>query len=215
MQNRQEMSFGEYVKHYLIYLIKWGFMAAVIGLICGLVGALFYRGVAAAQTLRTAHPFLLFAMPAAGLLIVFIYRSLHQEGTSTNTVIDAAREGGTISAGLIPSIFIGTILTHLTGGSAGREGAALQIGGGIGNNIGRLLHLDRDEMKVATMAGMAAFFSAIFGTPLSAAMFVILFISVGSFYEVALLPSYLAALMGLYISRFFGAAPFRFKVSAP
>ena len=215
MQNRQEMSFGEYVKHYLFYLVKWGFMAAVIGLICGLVGALFYRGVAAAQTLRTAHPFLLFAMPAAGLLIVFIYRSLHQEGTSTNTVIDAAREGGTISAGLIPSIFIGTILTHLTGGSAGREGAALQIGGGIGNNIGRLLHLDRDEMKVATMAGMAAFFSAIFGTPLSAAMFVILFISVGSFYEVALLPSYLAALMGLYISRFFGAAPFRFKVSAP
>ena len=48
MQNRQEMSFGEYVKHYLFYLVKWGFMAAVIGLICGLVGALFYRGVAAA-----------------------------------------------------------------------------------------------------------------------------------------------------------------------
>lgn len=213
--NRQQMSFAAYLKIYLTYLVKWIVLAAIIGIPCGLIGALFYNGIAFATGLRAEHPWLLYLMPAAGLLIVLIYKVLGQEGTSTDTVIEAAREGERIGNGLLISIFSGTLLTHLTGGSSGREGAALQIGGKIGNLIGSLLHLDRDEMKVATMAGMAAFFSAIFGTPLTAAMFVILFISVGTFYEVAFLPSYLAALAGIGVSRLFGVEPFRFVIEVP
>ena len=213
--NRQPMSFGEYLRHYLLYLVKWVILAAIIGIVCGFTGALFYNGVMWVTAFREAHTWLLFFMPAAGLLIVFLYRMLGQEGASTDTIIEAAREGHEIRIGLLPSIFTGTLLTHLTGGSAGREGAALQIGGSIGNKTGMLLHLDRSEMKIATMAGMAAFFSAIFGTPLTAAMFVILFLSVGTFYEVALLPCYLASLASLRVSTLFGVQAFRFSVEVP
>ena len=169
--NQQPMSFLEYMKRYLYYLVKWFVLALLIGSVCGLIGALFYNGIVLVNVLRADHPWLLFLMPAAGLLIVFLYRRLGQEGVSTDHIIEAAREGHALSLKLVLSVFVGTILTHLTGGSSGREGAALQIGGSIGNRVGGLLHLDPDEMKVATMAGMAAFFSAIFGTPLTAAMF--------------------------------------------
>ena len=169
--NQQPMSFLEYMKRYLYYLVKWFVLALLIGSVCGLIGALFYNGIVLVNVLRADHPWLLFLMPAAGLLIVFLYRRLGQEGVSTDHIIEAAREGHALRLKLVLSVFVGTILTHLTGGSSGREGAALQIGGSIGNRVGGLLHLDPDEMKVATMAGMAAFFSAIFGTPLTAAMF--------------------------------------------
>ena len=91
--------------------------AAIIGIPCGLIGALFYNGIAFATGLRAEHPWLLYLMPAAGLLIVLIYKVLGQEGTSTDTVIEAAREGERIGNGLLISIFSGTLLTHLTGGS--------------------------------------------------------------------------------------------------
>lgn len=213
--NQQPMSFLEYMKLYLYYLVKWFVLALVIGSLCGLIGALFYNGILMANVLRADHPWLLFLMPAAGLLIVFLYRRLGQEDVSTDQIIEAAREGHALDIRLVLSVFAGTVLTHLTGGSSGREGAALQIGGSIGNRLGGLIHLDSEEMKVATMAGMAAFFSAIFGTPLTAAMFVILFISVGTFYEVALLPSYLAALTAIRISSLFGVEPFRFSLEVP
>ncbi len=214
-QAQQEMSLKEYLRHYLAYLLKWVILAAVIGSVSGLVGALFFKGVEGATALREENPFLLFFLPAAGLFIVWMYRMSGSEGASTDTIIEAAREGHEIHIGLLPSIFSGTVLTHLTGGSAGREGAALQIGGSIGNQMGRLLKLGREEMKIATMAGMASFFSAIFGTPLTASMFVILFISVGSFYESALLPAYLASLIARGVSFLLGAEAFGFSIEVP
>lgn len=209
------MSLPEYLVRYAGYLLKWILIAAVTGVACGLVGALFYNGVAEATALRTAHPWLLYCLPFAGLLIVFLYRFLGQEGNNTDTVIEAAREGSRLRIELLPSIFAGTILTHLCGGSSGREGAALQIGGDIGNHIGAFFRLDEDEMRVATMSGMAAFFSAIFGTPLTAAVFVMLFINVGSYLEMALLPSYLSSLIAIWLSEKFGAVPFRFAIDVP
>ncbi len=205
----------KYLKSYAGYLLKWLLIAGVTGALCGLVGALFYNGVAKATELREENPFLLYLLPAAGLLIVYCYRTLKQEGNNTDTVIEAAREGTRLRIELLPSIFLGTILTHLCGGSSGREGAALQIGGDIGNHIGALFRLDRDEMRVATMAGMAAFFSAIFGTPLTAAVFVMLFINVGSYMEMAFLPCYIASLIAIWLSEMFGVVPFRFPLEVP
>ena len=150
--NRQPMSFGEYLRHYLLYLVKWVILAAIIGIVCGFTGALFYNGVMWVTAFREAHTWLLFFMPAAGLLIVFLYRMLGQEGASTDTIIEAAREGHEIRIGLLPSIFTGTLLTHLTGGSAGREGAALQIGGSIGNKTGMLIHLRTNHNQLVKKA---------------------------------------------------------------
>ena len=94
---------------------------------------------------------------------------------------------------LAPSIFITSVLTHLCGGSAGREGAALQLGGAISGNIGHLMHLDDKDSRTITMCGMAACFSALFGTPLAASVFAMEVISVGVMYYAALFPSILAS----------------------
>ena len=96
---------------------------------------------------------------------------------------------------LAPSIFITSVLTHLCGGSAGREGAALQLGGAISGNIGHLMHLDDKDSRTITMCGMAACFSALFGTPLAASVFAMEVISVGVMYYAALFPSILASVI--------------------
>ena len=115
----------------------------------------------------------------------------------------------------LPAIFLGTILTHLCGGSAGREGAALQMGGTIGRHAGSLFNLDDRDLRTATMAGMAAFFSALFGTPLTATVFAIVVISIGVVYHVAFIPCLTASLVAYWISVELGVAPTRFSVAAP
>ncbi len=211
-QNRFDYHyFGLYLK----YGIKWTLLAGAIGVSCGLIGALFYNGVKYATELRGTYPQLLFALPLAGLFIVFWYHLLHVEGAGTDTVVASAKEGTHVKLSLVPAIFVGTILTHLCGGSAGREGAALQIGGGIGSNIGKLLKLTPEDQKIATMSGMAAFFSALFGTPVTATMFVALFLEVGSVYPVAFYPGFVAAISSYAISKRFGMEPFGFAVAVP
>ncbi len=146
--------------------LQWFFLAIPTGLICGLVGTLFHLSVERVTELRADQPWLLFLLPAAGLLITALYKATKCEGVGTNNVIRAVQSGEPVSILLVPAIFLGTVLTHLTGGSAGREGAALQIGGSIGWNVGTLLHLKDHDRRTATISGMAAFFfSALFGTP--------------------------------------------------
>ncbi len=205
----------EYAKLYLHYFLKWTSLALVIGVISGFVGALFYNGVHLATELRGEYPWLLFCLPIAGLIIVFLYHILDVKGAGTDTIVEHAKAGTPVKILLVPAIFIGTILTHLCGGSAGREGAALQIGGGIGSNIGKLVRLKPEDEKIATMAGMAAFFSALFGTPVTATLFVGLFLEVGSVYPVMFYPGFIAAISAYGISRQYGMSPFGFTVEMP
>ena len=200
---------------YAADLLKWALIAVVIGVLSGLIGALFYNGIAFVTDLRAAHPWLLFLLPVFGLIIVWFYRILRQEGNNTDTVIEAAREGKRLRIELLPAIFFGTFLTHLGGGSAGREGAALQIGGDIGNHIGALFRLKKEDLRIATMTGMAAFFSAVFGTPLTASVFVLLFINIGSYFTSAMLPLFLSSLTSYFVAVRLGMEPFRFELSAP
>lgn len=93
------------------------------------------------------------------------YKLTRTEGQGTNDVIDVVRLGKGLPVLLLPAIFVGTVLTHLCGGSAGREGAALQMGGTIGYHLGGLFHLDDRDLRTATMVGMAAFFTALFVRP--------------------------------------------------
>ena len=209
---------SEKVRHvgaYVQTLLKWLVFAVVTGVICGAVGSLFHIGVIAADSFRAAHGWLLWCLPLAGLAIVALYKGTGMEGTGTNRVIDAVRHGKRISFLLTPAIFIGTILTHLCGGSAGREGAALQMGGSIGELTGGWFQLDERDMRVAVIAGMSAFFSALFGTPLTAAFFAMEFVSVGVFYHAAFVPALAAALTAYGVSIFAGLAPTAFSVTAP
>ena len=200
---------------YVRTFIKWTAAAAVIGAACGLVGTLFHVGVHEVTAFRGTHPWVLYLLPLAGLVIVGFYKLTGTDGLGTDDIIDAVHQGKLLPILLLPAIFFGTILTHLCGGSAGREGAALQMGGTIGQYLGRHFQLDDRDLRVATLAGMAAFFAALFGTPLAATVFAIMVISIGVIYHVALYPSLLAALVAYGVSIYLGVEPTRFAVSVP
>ena len=195
--------------------LQWFFLAIPTGLICGLVGTLFHLSVERVTELRADQPWLLFLLPAAGLLITALYKATKCEGVGTNNVIRAVQSGEPVSILLVPAIFLGTVLTHLCGGSAGREGAALQMGGSIGWNVGALLQLKDHARRTATISGMAAFFSALFGTPLTAALFAMMVEDVGLTFTSAFVPAFTSALIAYGCSLAFGIAPTHFALTAP
>lgn len=210
--------FCQWVVHtrlYIIAMAKWLTLAVIVGTVCGLTGTAFHMGIHEAEVLRTAHPWLLYCLPVAGLAIVGWYRLLKAEGLGTNDVIEAVHHGKPLTILLLPAIFVGTMLTHLCGGSAGREGAALQMGGTVGRNVGRLFRLDDRDLRTATLCGMAAFFSALFGTPLAASVFAIVVISIGVLYHAAFIPCLTASLVAFWISVKLGVEPTRFTITAP
>lgn len=200
---------------YVRALAKWLLVSGIVGILCGLLGSAFHIGVDMATSYRLEHRWLIWLLPVAGVLIVVIYAFFSVQGQSTNSIISEVQSGKGLKLNLIPSIFLSTLLTHLCGGSAGREGAALQMGGTIGYETGKLLHLDDRDLRTATIAGMAAFFSALFGTPLAATIFAMAVISVGLLYHAALIPCLLASLTAFEVSGLFHVSPTHFVVSAP
>ena len=200
---------------YPAVLGKWLAVGGLIGGIGGIIGSVFHIGVNYATQVRLAHPWVLYLLPVLGVIIAGLYRVTKVEGKDTNAVIESVHFGKNVPVLLVPVIFVSTVLTHLGGGSAGREGAALQIGGGIGHTTGRLLHLGEKDLPLATLCGMSAVFSALFGTPLTAAVFAMEVISVGVFYYAGLIPCLTAALVGYLVSLMMKVPPTRFTVADP
>ena len=208
----------ERLKHMNLYarvLIKWIAVGSIIGAIGGVIGSLFHIGVHYATLLRQAHPWILYLLPAGGVLIVGIYKLCRLEGKGTNAVIESVHFGKDVPVLLVPAIFVSTVITHLCGGSAGREGAALQIGGGIGYQLGRAMFLGEKDLPLATLCGMAGVFSALFGTPLAATVFALEVISVGVLYYAGLVPCITASMVAYLVSRAMGVEPTRFTVTMP
>ena len=208
----------ERITHYSLYvtaLLKWLAVGALVGGVGGFVGALFHLGVSYATEVRLAHPWVLYLLPAGGLVIAGLYKLCKLEGRGTNAVIESVHFGKEVPVLLVPLIFVSTVITHLCGGSAGREGAALQIGGGIGYRTGRLLHLGEKDLPLATLCGMSGVFSALFGTPLTATVFALEVISVGVLYYAGLVPCITAAMVGYLVSLWMGVPPTRFTVVMP
>lgn len=207
-----------YAAHLIPYaqtVLRWLAISVCVGIPCGLLGSAFHIGVHYATEFREAHPWVLYTLPAAGLLCVAIYKLFESEGLSTDSVIEQVQDGEGLRLKLLPAIFLSTIVTHLAGGSAGREGAALQMGGTIGLGAGRLFKLDEPDTSTATLAGMAAFFSALFGTPVGATIFAMAVINVGTLYHVAFVPCFIASITAYGISLRCGVEPTRFAVAAP
>ena len=188
--------------------VKWLIFACLIGLICGCVGTLFHFAIDAAAELRGEYPWILWLLPAGGALIVLLYRWCGMEkDRGTNFVLVAVRENEPLRLRTAPLIFAATVITHLVGGSSGREGAALQLGGSISSKIGRWMGLDDKDSRVITMCGMSAAFSALFGTPLAAAVFSMEVVSVGVMYYAAIVPCTIASLVGVGVAASFGVPP--------
>lgn len=195
------------IKRIFLYaevFIKWIIIASITGALGGFIGVAFNKSISYVTDLHQQYPELLFLMPILGLFIVLMYdkAKLSSDG-GTNLILHSIRHLKGVPIVIAPMIFISTILTHLVGGSAGREGAALQLGGSIGAQVGRIFRLSQKDMNVAVMCGMGALFAALFGTPLTAAFFAMEVIAVGVLYYSAFLPCVVSSLVAFAISYIF------------
>lgn len=202
------------VRQYIISFFKWTLIAALTGGIGGGLGAGFRYAVNSVTEIRGQYAWLCYLLPVGGVVIAFLYRATKLSGhADTNLIINSVREEGKVPLRLAPVIFLSTVITHLFGGSAGREGAALQLGGCIGSAIGRAVRLGEKDMHLAVMCGMSGLFSALFGTPLTAAIFAMEVISVGIIYYSAFLPCIVSALTAYGVTILCGLDPVAFELT--
>ena len=199
---------------YLLVCAKWLALAALVGCVVGPLGAAFGLALNWANATRAAQPWLLYLLPVSGLVIVFLYEHFDPDGGSVNQVFTSVRERKPVWLRSAPLIFVSTVITHLFGGSSGREGAALLLGGSVSGNLGKVLRLEHRDCRLMTMCGMAGAFSAVFGTPLAATIFTLEVVDVGSMQYAALLPCLLSSLVGVFISSRMGLAPEAFPLQA-
>ncbi len=200
-------------KEYTIALIKWIVLAVATGLFVGAFATLFAKCMNAVTGFRAENNWIVCLLPIAGILIVCLYRitdTANDKGT--NLVISSISSGDDVPLKMAPLIFLSTVITHLFGGSAGREGAALQLGGSLGNFLGKIVKLNDRDKKVIIMCGMSAAFSALFGTPMAAAIFSIEVVSVGIMYYSALVPCIFSAIIASRFALDMGINPNHFNI---
>lgn len=196
--------------------VKWLLLSGITGVLCGVCGSLFHICMEFATEVRTENSFLIYFLPLAGVLIVFLYRVCGlKNDPGTNIIISSIRTEGKIPVRMAPLIFVSAFITHLFGGSAGREGAALQIGGGLSAELAKLLKMSERNSTLLIMCGMSGLFSALFGTPITATFFAMEVISVGVFYYTATVPCFFSAVTALGISYLFGVKPVVYEVAVP
>lgn len=201
--------------HYILATFKWIVASIVVGAVCGLLGAGFHHAIDLATEFRQEHIFIVWFLPLAGVATLLLYRLCRVSfSAGTDLVIQSVSTNEHIPILLAPLIMAGTLLSHLFGASVGREGAALQLGGSIGHNFGELLRFDEDDVRVLSMCGMAACFSAMFGTPVTAAVFVLEVVCVGALHYSAFLPCITASFTASALSGLLGAKPMSYQLAA-
>ncbi|MCL7753931.1 voltage-gated chloride channel family protein [Polaribacter sp. Z022] len=184
----------------LLFLLKWSFICLLIGGFTGSASAVFLWSLEWATNYREANKWIIWLLPIAGFIIGLSY---HLYGKSVvkgnNLLVDEYHEPKKIIPfKMAPLVFIGTILTHLFGGSAGREGTAVQIGGAIADQFTKLFKLSNLDRKIILVAGISAGFSSVFGTPLAGAIFALEVMVIGRIKFDAIIPSFLAAVFANY-----------------
>lgn len=194
-------------------LFKWLLLSLAVGITGGVVGSLFHKSLDLAGEMRAEKPFLIALLPLAGVLIAFLYKVFQKnEKLDTNLVVEAAFKGKKVPLVLAPLIFISTFITQLFGGSAGREGAALQMGGSLGYNVGKCFKLNKEDLKIIVMAGMSSVFTALFSAPVTAAVLSLEVSVVGVMNFFGLFPCLIASVTSNVVARFLMVEPYAFPV---
>jgi len=187
-------------EHYgiLKYVLRWTILILPVGIAIGSVVAFFLWLLNYVIHFRFEHTWLLYLLPLAGVLIYFIYRWIGSSSEKGNNLIieEIHQPGGGIPRRMAPIILITTVITHLFGGSAGREGTAVQIGGSIAGMFGKWFKLNAVDTRMMLTAGVAAGFGAVFGTPLTGAIFALEVLTIGRIKYDALLPALIASIVG-------------------
>ncbi len=200
--------------HYIEISMKWCLFSVATGTVCGLVGTLLYTMIVSANALRGNYPFLIWLLPIAGLIIVKLYHMLDiPEDKGADLIFDSVREKNHVPIQVIIASGISTVITHLFGGSAGRVGVALQIGGGISSGLSKYFKLNPRDRSLFIMCGMSGLVTVLFGTPLAATFLSMEIISVGVIYYAALLPCLVTALSAFFITQLFHIQPLFFSIT--
>ncbi len=178
-------------------LLRWTVLVIPVALSVGSLVAFFLWLLDKAIHFRWDHPWLLFLLPASGVGIYFLYRLWGKNSEAGNNLImDEIHEpGGGVPARMAPLVLLTTIITHLFGGSAGREGTAVQIGGSLAQWFSRRLGLSKEDTRLLLMSGMAAGFGAVFGTPVTGAIFALEVLAIGRIQYDALIPCLIASVL--------------------
>lgn len=197
MSEKAQTALSEIVS-VLRYLLRWLPIGSLVGLLAGTASALLIWSLNLATALRESHHWLIALLPVAGLLVGLMYRYL---GTAVeagnNLILDEIHDPKrTIPVRMTPLILIGTFMTHLFGGSAGREGTALQTGASLADQLAKPFRMDAAERRVLLMAGVSAGFASVFGTPLAGAVFGMEVLASGTISYDAIAPCFLAAFVG-------------------
>jgi H+/Cl- antiporter ClcA len=199
----------------VLYALRWTLIAAPVSAVIGSACALFLWSLDLATQTRWQHPWLLYLLPVGGVLIVLVYQYFGEKTEGGNNLImDEIHEpGGGIPTRMAPLILISTVATHLFGGSAGREGTAVQMGGSIAATVGRWIKLDRSSVRKLLMVGVAAGFGGVFGTPLAAAVFAMEVIAAGRITYEAIFPCLIAGIVGDWSCTVWGIHHTRYMMS--
>jgi H+/Cl- antiporter ClcA len=197
------------------FLSWWLLRLLPMAMAVGSASAFFLWSLDHVTRLRFEHPWLLYLLPFGGLLVALMYQKVGGKSESgTNLLIDEIHEpGGGVPRRMAPLILLGTILTHLFGGSAGREGTAVQMGGSIASAFAKAFRVPPAALRILLMAGVAAGFGAVFGTPLAGAVFALEVLVIGRIRYDALLPCLLAALVGNWTCEAWGIVHTRYDVT--
>lgn len=210
MNLKGELTVGKAFKKYITVLLYWCVLSVLLGAVCGIIGALFAKSLSAVTFARAQNQWFVWLLPIAGVISVAIYKLCRVTGIGTNCVFESVKTERNVSILLAPAVFIGTCLTHLCGGSVGREGAALQMGGSISAAFVRIFRLNEDGRHILSVCGMAALFSAVFGTPIGAFVFAIEVVRMGRSFFKAVLPVLLSSVTAFSVSQLLKVHPERF-----
>ena len=179
-------------------LLKWTVLVLPVAILSGSASALFLWALDRVTHLRWDHPWLLWLLPTGGVMVGLLYHWLGKGAEGGNNLImeEIHEPGGGVPARMAPLVLVGTLITHLFGGSAGREGTAVQMGGSLASAYGRLARFGAENMRVVLMSGVAAGFGSVFGTPLTGAIFAMEVLVVGRMQYTALIPVLVASIVG-------------------
>lgn len=200
----------------LFSLLKWLALGSLVGVLSGTASAAFLTALEWATGTRVAHPGLLWALPAAGLLIGWIYSRLGRGAEKGNNLIldQIHRPQGQVPLRMAPLVLLGTVTTHLFGGSAGREGTAVQMGASLADGVARLLRLAPGDRRILLMSGISGGFGSVFGTPLAGTVFGMEVLRVGAIRYEALVACLAAAFVGDQVTVAWGIHHGHYAVAA-
>ena len=207
------MNLKDNIKKYAPDFIRATVISFLVGATCGLIGTAFVKSISFVTNLRENNTWILYLLPVFGLFLTFIYKELKVYGVGTNNIIKSVGTEEKVSPLLGVAIFIGTVLSHFGGASVGREGAALQLGGSVGEAFSRAFRIPEEYRRIVVVSGMGGFFSALFGTPFAAIIFVLEVVHVGMRCLVAVIPATLSSFIAFIIANKLGVEPERFPVN--